>query len=67
MLYLVAVLDFVNEDFGWFKAGDVMLINNDGRISGDVARDFLFTFFIDKTSEATHINIMAVAHTDFNN
>jgi hypothetical protein len=65
LLHLIAVLDLVDKDLGRFEAGDVMLIDDDGGIPGDVAGDFFLPLFIDETAEAPHINIMAVAHVRF--
>ncbi len=42
-----------------------MLVNHDSRISGNVSGNFLFSFLIDKTSKATHINIVASSHIGF--
>jgi len=39
-----------------------MFVNYDGRVAGNIARDFLFSFFINKASETTHINVVAVTH-----
>lgn len=44
-----------------------MFIDHDGRVAGDVAGDFLFSFFIDETSEPTNVNVMAIRHVGFYN
>jgi hypothetical protein len=44
-----------------------MLINDDGRVTGDVACNFLLSFFVDETAKAPHINIMAIGHVSFYN
>lgn len=44
-----------------------MLINYNGRVAGDVARNLLLSFLINKTAEAAHINIVAGSHVAFNN
>lgn len=44
-----------------------MLIDNDGRVAGNVTSDFLLTFLIDKTSETSDVNILPCGHIIFNN
>jgi hypothetical protein len=39
-----------------------MLINNDGRIAGDVTGDFFLPLFIDEASETSNIDIMPRSH-----
>ncbi len=59
LLYLVAVLDLVDENFGGFEAWDEMLIDNDSRVARNVAGNFFLALFINKAAEATNINIMS--------
>ena len=44
-----------------------MFLNHDSRVAGDVAGNFLLSFFVNETAEAPHINIMAVRHVGFYN
>ena len=67
LLYFVAVLDLIDEDFGRLKAGNEMLIDNDSRIAGNVSGNFFLSLFIDETSESANINIMAARHGIFYN
>ena len=67
MLYFVAVLDLIDEDFSRLKAGNEMLIDNDRGIAGNVSGNFFLSLFIDETSESTNIDIMAAGHGIFYN
>ena len=67
LLYFVAAFDLVDEDFGRFETGDIMLINYDGRVARNVARNFFLSLFIDETSETTNIDIMTAGHGIFYN
>lgn len=62
LLHLLAVLDLAYEDLGRLEAGDIVLINDDGRIAGDVAGNFFLALFVHKAPEATHINIVPTRH-----
>ena len=62
LLHLIAVLDLVYKDLGRLEAWDIVLINNDGCIARDVARNFFLALLVHKTPEATHINIMSTRH-----
>jgi len=44
-----------------------MLINHDGRIARNISGDFFLSFLIDKATETSNINIMAVGHVGLNN
>jgi hypothetical protein len=67
LLYLVAVLDLVDEDLGRLDAGDVMLIDHDGSVAGDISGDFLLSFLVDEASKATDVDILSARHRRFNN
>lgn len=59
LLYLVAVLDLVDENFCRLKAWYEMLIDHDGSVARNIACNFLLSFFIDEASKATNIYIMS--------
>lgn len=59
LLYLIAVLYLVDEDLGGLKAGDEMLVDYDGSIARDVARDFFLSLLVNKTAKSADINILA--------
>ena len=67
LFYFVAVLDLIDKDLRWLEAWDVVLINDDGRITRNVARDFFLSLFIDETSETANINVMPAGHRVFYN
>lgn len=67
MLYFIAVLDLVDEDFCGFKAGDVVLVNYNGSVAGNITSDFFLSFLVDETTETSNINIMAIGHISLNN
>ena len=67
LLYLLAVLDFAYKNFSWLKARDVVLINDNGRVPGDVAGNFFLSILVNKTPKPANIDIMAAGHGVFNN
>lgn len=66
LLYLFAILDFINENLGRLKAWYVMLINDQCRVPRNVSRDLLFALLVDKASETTDVNIIPVGHGTLN-
>ena len=67
LLYLVAVLYLIDEDFCRLKTWYKMLINYNGGIAGNIASNFLLSFLIDEASKATNIDIMSARHGIFYN
>lgn len=67
LFYFVAVLYLIDKDFRWLEAWNVVLFNDDGRITRNVARDFFLSLFIDETSETANINVMPAGHRVFYN
>ena len=67
MFYLLAVLNLVDEDFCRFEAGDIMLLDDDGGVTRNVTRNFFLPLFIDETSKAAHIDVVAARHGVFHN
>jgi hypothetical protein len=65
LLHLLAVLDLVYKNLGGLEAGDVMLLDNDGCIAGNIAGDFFLSLFIDETSKTSYINVLAASHGGF--
>ena len=58
MLHLVAVLDLVDEDLGGFEAGDVVFVDDDGGITGNIPGNLLFSLLVDEATEATNVNVL---------
>ena len=67
LFYFIAVLDLVNEDLGWLKAGNEMLVYDDGGVARNVARNFFLSLFIDETPKSPDIDIMSSGHGVLNN
>jgi len=67
LLYFIAVLNLVDKDLGRFKTRDVMLVNYDCCIAGNISRYFFLSFLIDETSEPTNVDVLATRHRRFYN
>jgi hypothetical protein len=67
LLYLIAVLDLIDEDLGGLEAGDIVLIDHDGGVARDIPGDFLLSFLVDETPESADIDILAAGHRRFYN
>ena len=67
LLYLIAILDLIDEDLGRFEAGDIVLIDDDGGIAGDISGDFLLSLFINEASKSADVDILAAGHRSFDN
>lgn len=67
LFHFIAVLDFVNKNLCRFEAGDIMLINDNGGIAGNVAGDLFLPLFIDKAAKSPDVNILSAGHRGFNN
>jgi hypothetical protein len=67
LLNLFAAFNFVHKNLSGFEAGNVVLVNNNGRVARNIARYLFLTFFIDKTSKSTNVNIVPVTHVAFHN
>ena len=59
LLHFVTTLDLINKNLRWFKAWNIVFVNNDGCVAGDVACNLLLSFFVDETAEAPDVNILA--------
>jgi hypothetical protein len=59
LLHLVTILDLIDKNLGGLEAWDIVFVDNDGRIAGDVACDLLLPLLVDETAEATDIDILA--------
>jgi len=62
LLYFIAILDLIDKDLGGLEAGDIMLIDHDGRVAGDIPGDFLLSFLVDEASKSTDVDILAARH-----
>lgn len=60
LLHFFAVLDLVDEDLRRLEARDVMLINNQCRVTGNIPCYLLFSFLVDKAAKTTDINVIAI-------
>jgi hypothetical protein len=60
LLHFFTVLDLVDKDLCRLKAGDIVLIDNQGRITGNIPCYLLFPFFVNKAAETTDINVTAI-------
>src|SRR5690349_20450085 len=65
MLYFFAVLDLVHENFGRLKGRNIMLINHQSCVTRNIPGNFLFTFFVDKASKTTNVDVIATGHRTF--
>ena len=59
---LLAVFDFIDKNLGRFEAGNKVLLDHKGGISGNIPCDFALALFIDEAAKATDIDIVAVRH-----
>ena len=67
LLYLIAVLNLVNKDLGRLKAGDIVLINHNSRVTGDIASNFFLSLLVDKASKSTDVDVLSTGHGSFYN
>lgn len=67
LLYLFAVLDLADENFGRFKAWDVVLIDDDGRVARNVTGNLFLSLLVNEAAKSTHIYVMARSHVGFYN
>ena len=67
LLYLIAVLDLIDEDLGRLEAGDKVLINHNGGVTRDIPGNFLLSFLVDEASKSTDVDILAAGHGRFYN
>ena len=67
LFYLVAVLDLVDKDLSGLKTGDIVLVNHNSRVTGDIAGNFFLSLFVDKASKSTDVDILSAGHRSFNN
>ena len=55
-------LDCFNEVLARFEGGDVMSLDSDGLVLGDVAGSFLSSVFHNVAAEASQINVLTIDH-----
>lgn len=67
LLYLVAILNLIDEYLGRLKAWDIMFVNNNSGVARNIAGNFFLSLLINKTSKTTNVNIMTAGHIGFNN
>jgi hypothetical protein len=67
LLYFIAILDLINEDLGRFEAGDIMFIDHNGRVTGDIPGDLLLPFLVDEASKSPDVDILAAGHRGLDN
>ncbi len=62
LFYLIAVLDLIDKDLGRLKAGNIVLVDNNGCVAGDIASDFLLSLLVDKATKSADVDILAAGH-----
>jgi hypothetical protein len=62
LFYFFAVLDLVDKNLGGFEAWNKVFVYNQGSVTGNISRNFLLSFLIDKASEATNVNVVTIRH-----
>lgn len=67
LLYLVAILDLINEYFSRFKTGHVMFIYYQGGVARDVSGNFFLSLLIDKATKTPNVDVIAIRHGGFHN
>lgn len=67
LFYFFAILDFVHENFGRLKAGNVMFVNNDSGIARNVARYLFLSFLVHKAAKSTDVDVLPGRHGCFYN
>jgi hypothetical protein len=67
LLYLIAILDLIDEDLGRLETGDIVLIDHDGSVTRDIPGDFLLSFLVDEASKSADVDILAAGHRRFYN
>ena len=65
LLYFFAILDLIHKNLGRLKARNIMFINNQCSISGNVPRDLFLSLFVNKTSKAPDVEVIATGHGVF--
>ncbi len=67
LFYFLAVLNLVHENLRRLEAWNKMLIYDQCCISGNISGYFLFSLFVDETTETPDINVIAIRHGTLNN
>jgi hypothetical protein len=67
LLYFIAILDLIDKDLGRLETGDIVLIDHDGRVTGDIPGDLFLSFLVDEASKSPDIDILAAGHRGLDN
>ena len=67
LLYFIAILDLIDKDLGRLETGDIVLIDHDSRVTGDIPGDLFLSFLVDEASKAADIDILDTGHRRFYN
>jgi hypothetical protein len=67
LLYFLAVLNLVNENFGRLEAWNKVLVYYQGSIAGNIPGDLLLPLFVDKAAESADVNVISAGHGRFHN
>ncbi len=67
LLYFIAILDLIDKDLGGLEAGDIMLIDHDGCVAGDIPGDLLLSFLVDEAPKSPDVDILAAGHRGLDN
>jgi hypothetical protein len=57
---LIAVLDLVHENFGRLKTGDIMFIDYQGRVPGNVSGNLFLSLLVNKAAKSTDVDVIAI-------
>ena len=60
LLHFFAVLDLVDEDLRRLEAWNVVLVNHQRCVAGNIPCYLLFSFLVDKAAKTTDINVIAI-------
>ena len=67
LFHLLTVLNLVDKDLGGFKTRNKMFFDHQSSIPGNVPGNLAFPFLVDKASETTYIDIIAIGHRILHN
>ena len=60
LLYFLTVFDLVYKDLGRLKAWNVVFVNYQRCVPGNVARNFPFALLVDEAAKSPDIDVIAI-------